>query len=231
MEIRVDRSIWFTDKEGAPMRPPLNVMRIRRNSSHNLYGKVRVGGTPFQGGWNLAARPMTPVYAVADGTVTWIQFLRQYGHVRTAQPMDSRCVLLQLDGQQYCGKQLFAFYAYLSHVNLGEKDHVLAGQQIGLTGVTGSSPQYRENTLNTVAQGVSSLQGLGGSGNYGLVLNTNPYADLYQALPTTLIEPELFYGPGFSTSSGMVPNAPPYPTKHLRPGLDESYLHFEFRTL
>lgn len=206
------------------MRPPLNIMR-----------KVRVGGTPFQGGWNLAARPMTPVYAVADGTVTSIRFLR------SAQLMHGKCVLLQLDGQQYCGKQLFAFYAHLSHVNVGEKDHVVAGQRIGLTAITGypfedqapvpsSSPQYRENTLNSVAQGFSSLQGLGDSGDYGLVLNTYPYADLYEALPTTLVEPGLFYGPGISTSSGMVPNAPAHPTKPLRPGLDESYLRFEFRT-
>jgi hypothetical protein len=219
------------------MRPPLNVMRIRRNSGHNLYGKVRAGG-----GWDLAARPMTPVYAVADGTVAWIQFLRPSGQVRTAQPKHDRCVLLQLDGQQYCGKQLFAFYAHLSHVNVGEKEPVVAGQAIGLTGVTGypfqdqapvpsTSPQYGENTLNSVAQGVSTLQGSGNPGNYGLVLNTNPYADLFQALPTTLIEPEFYYGLGFSTSSGMAPNAPAYPTKHLRPGLDESYLHFDFRTL
>jgi hypothetical protein len=87
------------------MRPPSNVMRIRRNSSHNPYGKVRVGGAPFQGGWDLAAPPMTPVYAVADGTITSIRF------PRTAQPMHGRCVLLQLVGQRHCGKQLFAFYA------------------------------------------------------------------------------------------------------------------------
>ncbi len=86
------------------MRPPLNVMPIRRNSSHDLNGNARAGGTPFQGGWNLAAQPMTPVYAVADGTVTWVQFLRQHGHMRTAPPMRGRCVLLQLDGQQYRGK-------------------------------------------------------------------------------------------------------------------------------
>jgi len=198
-------------------------MHIRGKSGHNLYGK---------GGWDLAARPMTPVYAVADGTVTWIQLLRS---------MHGRCILLQLDGQQHCGKQLFAFYAPLSHVNVGEKDRVIAGQRIGLTGMTGypsgdqvpaagSSPQYGKNTLNAVAQGVSSLQGSGDPGNYGLVLNTNPYADLFQALPNTLIEPGLVYGPGFSTSSGTAPNTPAYPPKHLRPGLEESFLHFEFRT-
>jgi hypothetical protein len=48
---------------------------------------------------------------------------------------------------------------------------------------------YRENTLDAVAQGVAALQGNGHYENYALVLHTYPYADLHQALPTTLIEP------------------------------------------
>jgi uncharacterized linocin/CFP29 family protein len=56
-------------------------------------------------------------------------------------------------------------------------------------GNAGSPPRYGENTLNAVSQGFSILQGLGHYGNYGLVLHTVPYADIYQALPGTLIEP------------------------------------------
>jgi uncharacterized linocin/CFP29 family protein len=48
---------------------------------------------------------------------------------------------------------------------------------------------YRENTLNAVASGISVLQGFGHYEHYALVLQTYPYADLHQALPTTLIEP------------------------------------------
>ena len=59
----------------------------------------------------------------------------------------------------------------------------------GAAGPPVVNPLYRENTLNAVAQGVSILQGLGHYGHYALVLNTVPYADLHQALPTTLIEP------------------------------------------
>jgi hypothetical protein len=58
---------------------------------------------------------------------------------------------------------------------------------------TGTPPTfpflYRENTLNAVAQGFSALQANGHYENYALVLHTFPYADLHQALPTTLIEP------------------------------------------
>ena len=56
-------------------------------------------------------------------------------------------------------------------------------------GSTGSAPRYAENTLNAVSQGFSTLQGLGHYENYALVLHTVPYADIYQALSGTLIEP------------------------------------------
>ncbi|MDA4136803.1 MAG: bacteriocin family protein [Thaumarchaeota archaeon] len=56
-------------------------------------------------------------------------------------------------------------------------------------GNAGSAPRYAENTLNVVSQGISALQGLGHYENYALVLHTVPYADIYQALPDTLIEP------------------------------------------
>jgi uncharacterized linocin/CFP29 family protein len=50
-------------------------------------------------------------------------------------------------------------------------------------------PRYAENTLNAVAQAFSTLQGLGHYEHYALALHTIPYADLHEALPTTLIEP------------------------------------------
>jgi hypothetical protein len=53
----------------------------------------------------------------------------------------------------------------------------------------GSPPLYRENTLNAVASAFSQLQALGHYEHYALALNTIPYADLHEALPSTLIEP------------------------------------------
>jgi uncharacterized linocin/CFP29 family protein len=49
--------------------------------------------------------------------------------------------------------------------------------------------RYAENTLNAVANGFSILQGLGHYEHYALALSTIPYADLHEALPTTLIQP------------------------------------------
>jgi hypothetical protein len=53
----------------------------------------------------------------------------------------------------------------------------------------GQPPQYREQTLAGVAEAFSILQSLGHYENYALTLHTYPYADLHQALPTTLVEP------------------------------------------
>jgi Encapsulating protein for peroxidase len=54
---------------------------------------------------------------------------------------------------------------------------------------TGTPPRYAEATLDAVARGFTTLQSLGHYEHYALVLNTVPYADLHQALPTTLVEP------------------------------------------
>jgi hypothetical protein len=56
-------------------------------------------------------------------------------------------------------------------------------------GVPVFPPLYQERTLDAVANGYAALQGFFHYENYALVLHTYPYADLHQALPTTLIEP------------------------------------------
>jgi hypothetical protein len=100
-----------------------------------------------------------------------------------------------------------------------------------LIGPTGTVPLYRESTLNALAQGVSVLQGLAHYEGYAAIFNTTPYADLFQALPTTLIEPVMpasalmksgIYGTGVLppfvplqlnalgvAPAGVLPDAPP----------------------
>jgi hypothetical protein len=58
-----------------------------------------------------------------------------------------------------------------------------------VAGTATSPPRYAESTLNAVASAFSVLQGLGHYEHYALALHTIPYADLHQALTTTLIEP------------------------------------------
>lgn len=56
-------------------------------------------------------------------------------------------------------------------------------------GTATAPPIYAENSLNAVASAFSVLQALGHYEHYALALHTIPYADLHQALKTTLIEP------------------------------------------
>jgi hypothetical protein len=56
-------------------------------------------------------------------------------------------------------------------------------------GAGGAPPRYAEATLNAIAQAFSVLQGLGHYEHYAAAFATVPFADLHQALPSTLIEP------------------------------------------
>lgn len=56
-------------------------------------------------------------------------------------------------------------------------------------GTANTPPVYAEAALNAVASAFSALQGLAHYENYALVLHTIPYADLHNALKSTLIEP------------------------------------------
>jgi hypothetical protein len=92
---------------------------------------------------------------------------------------------------------------------------------------TGSLARYAENSLNAVAQGVSTLQGLGYNDNYALVLHTVPYADLHEALKYTLIQPvepisHLVTAGIFGTG-----NLPPFPgtSTAFSPGLPTHILN------
>jgi hypothetical protein len=60
---------------------------------------------------------------------------------------------------------------------------------VGSNFPAGTPPRYAENTLNAVAQAFSQLEASGLYGHYAAVFHSVPFADLHEALPTTLIEP------------------------------------------
>src|SRR5262245_13834371 len=63
-------------------------------------------------------------------------------------------------------------------------------RQIVLVSPASQGPRrYANNTLDAIAAGFSILQSLGHYEHYAGVFHTEPYADLHQALPTTLITP------------------------------------------
>jgi hypothetical protein len=96
-------------------------------------------------------------------------------------------------------------------------------------GTANTPPLYAEASLNAIASGFSVLQGLGHYEHYALVLHTIPYADLHQALKTTLIEPVEpishlikagIYGTGtLPPFTAVVPGPPPAPAPARSSGL------------
>ena len=118
-----------------PLRTPLTVMRIRRQSPSNTFGMVRKrkDGTdkPHQG-WDLKAAVGTPVYAVAEGEIIAVDTAGagDYGKTITLRFL--------FDGQWY-----FAFYAHLSDISVTTGDIVHAGKEIGTSGRTGNAAHLK----------------------------------------------------------------------------------------
>jgi len=134
------------------MRFPLASNVIRRNSLHNTFGIVRTNkdGSPRpHAGWDFAAHPGTPCYAVAAGKVVDLRVGEDYG------------VTLTLD----IGGGRWAFYAHLAAVTVGMGDTVAEGQQVALTGNTGNAVNMHDadEHLHFEARLVKSPgKGLGG---------------------------------------------------------------------
>lgn len=104
---------------------PLQVNHIRRDVRNNAFGMVRNGGTRAHQGWDLYARPLTPCYAIADGTV-FQQNSDSYGWV----------LVLKF---KHLGQVLYAAYCHLSARYVLDGNEVKRGELIGLTGNTGNA--------------------------------------------------------------------------------------------
>jgi hypothetical protein len=75
-----------------------------------------------------------------------------------------------------------------------------------------TSAQYFEASLNGIARGVAGLQGAGYNDTYALVLHTGAYADLHEALPTTLVQPVEPISHLVTSGIYGTSNLPPFPT-------------------
>jgi murein DD-endopeptidase MepM/ murein hydrolase activator NlpD len=108
------------------MQNPLDTMRIRRGIPNHTFGMVRNKGTKPHQGWDLAALPGTPVYAIAAGSAEFVQHKGAYG-IQICQRFQHRC------------HTLFAFYAHLEHALVKTGDTITEGQLIGYSGQTGNA--------------------------------------------------------------------------------------------
>lgn len=108
------------------MRPPLNHMKIRRESINHTFGMVRNAGQRPHQGWDLEAPVGTPVYAITSGTIKDVRDYGDYG---------KQVVLEFSNGEQ----TRYAFYAHLSSIIRMGGEAVQEGDLIGFTGKTGNA--------------------------------------------------------------------------------------------
>lgn len=109
---------------------PLRHNRIRRDLKNHTFGMVREGGTRAHQGWDLVAAPMTPCYAVADGTVVFADPRGLLGNM----------TLLEF---KHRGRKLYAAYCHLGRMIVRRHERVGQGTMIGYTGNTGNAESMR----------------------------------------------------------------------------------------
>ena len=119
------------------MRYPLDRMMIRanqmgvQNPKSNTYGMVRMDKThrgKAHQGWDLAAAPGTPTYAITYGQVENMPYHLDWGN---------RVRLKFL----YKGQIYYAFYCHLSWSLFTDPAPVVEGMMLGCTGTSGNANQ------------------------------------------------------------------------------------------
>lgn len=109
---------------------PLQRNHIRRGVSNNAFGMVRNNHTKAHQGWDLMATPLTPCYAIADGTIYDVRLSPSYG----------KMVFLQF---KHADRTLWAVYCHLSLIHVVRGDAVSRSQIVGQTGNTGNASNVR----------------------------------------------------------------------------------------
>lgn len=95
----------------------------------NVFGWVRKKGTKAHQGWDFAARDNTPLYAVTDGIIEYVDKVDDSNY--------GKSILMSFDGMN--GQKLYAFYAHINSNVVERYKDVKAGDLIGYSGSTGNA--------------------------------------------------------------------------------------------
>lgn len=151
------------------MTDPLLWMQIRDSSANNTFGWVRDEGTKAHQGWDLEAALLTPIIAIADGTIAW---------TRTKEGDYGTQILLRFAADD--NSTDYAFYAHLNQLLVCAGQDIEEGELIGTTGSTGNAagpgitPHLHFEIRNTDSQ--SPGNGLGHRIDPQTVLGAPPLA-------------------------------------------------------
>jgi len=153
---------------------------IRGNSFSNTFGIVRKeknGDPRAHQGWDIAAFPGTPVFAIKDGVIT---FVRDDGDNGLG-----RHVCMSFD---FKGRELFAVYGHLQTIEVATGQYVGEGERLGLSGQTGNAKgqHYTEAHLHfEIRTQPHAGLGLGHRLDPMLVLGIEPILEIiFSDMPT-----------------------------------------------
>jgi hypothetical protein len=170
----VDDPIRYTDPDGMEPTDPLKNMKIRDNRASNLQGKVRTNkdgvpnSKPHQG-FDLAAKPGTPTYAVKNAVV--------YKVVTDEKAAYGKQVQLKITDEN--GIVTYAQYSHLSKIDVKKGEVVKEGQEVGKTGMSGNASNLPESQAHLHFELRSESNpglGLGGRLDPNGVLDTKFYS-------------------------------------------------------
>lgn len=168
-----DNPMKFIDYNGMEPIDPLKKMKIRDNRASNLQGKVRTkdgvpNSKPHQG-FDLAATPGTPTFAVKNATV-----LKVINDEKAAYGNQVELKIVDDDG-----KITYAQYSHLSKIDVKIGQTVSEGQEIGKTGMSGNASNLPESQAHLhfeLRSEPSPGLGLGGRLDPNQVLDTKFYS-------------------------------------------------------
>ena len=166
-------------------------MTIREKSFNNTFGMVRTnrdGSSRGHQGWDIAAFPGSPVYAITNGVIEFINKARKIPNKKggfDVAPYGNEVCL----GFNHNGKTLYAQYAHLQSFAVVERQFVGEGEVLGYVGQTGNAEgqhhsashlHFEIRTSNNRYLGA----GFGGRLDPGTVLGWDPILDLiFQDFP------------------------------------------------
>ena len=115
---------------------PLTVMKVRRMMINHTFGMVRhyPDGSPKpHQGIDYYAPVGTDIMAVKTGTIVGCDFEGKGPYGKT----------ITLQFEQEDGSNAWAFYSHLSEISINVDDHVIEGDIIGKTGITGNADNLK----------------------------------------------------------------------------------------
>lgn len=129
LQLRPEDHFWF-DR-------PIPSNAVNWIDSSYRYGGDYSDDMVYHSGADFPAKTDTPVLAVADGVVNWAGY-GLFNHTYSTLDPYGKAVSIRHDFG-YLGQPLYTAYGHLKRIDVKAGQRVIAGQQIGIVGMTGKA--------------------------------------------------------------------------------------------